>query len=191
MKPDYKTIYLVPTDIEAGQITYSWCDCSAPGEGMDKADAIKYVRADVVEAQLAALSNDVLARRVAELSSALLFHQNAGNQCIKDRDAAEQERDEALATVEQFHTFAESWNPEDAAKDPAFSDTFFDLINQTPTQALADLKAEVAREAYEDGGSAQKAFWDGFERGAISGAANIRQHWNEYLQIRQAAVGGN
>jgi hypothetical protein len=39
---------------------------------------------------------------------------------------------------------------------------------------------ELATKAYEEGGSAQKAFWEGFERGAIKGAANIRQHWNEY-----------
>lgn len=35
--------------------------------------------------------------------------------------------------------------------------------------------------AYEEGGSAQKAFWDGFERGAISENRNIRSHWNRYL----------
>jgi len=51
----------------------------------------------------------------------------------------------------------------------------------------AERDAEVADRAFSDGGSAQKAFWDGFERGAINGAANIRQHWNEYLQLRQVA----
>lgn len=64
MKPNYETIYLVPTDYDGGQLTYSWCDCPAPGEGMDPADAIKYVRADLVPA-----SNEVLARRIVELTN--------------------------------------------------------------------------------------------------------------------------
>lgn len=64
MKPDHETIYLVPTDYDGGQLTYSWCDCPAPGEGMDPEDAIKYVRADLVPA-----SNEMLARRVVELTN--------------------------------------------------------------------------------------------------------------------------
>lgn len=64
MKPNYETIYLVPTDYVGGQLTYSWCDCPAPGEGMDPEDAIKYVRADLVPA-----SNEVLARRIVELTN--------------------------------------------------------------------------------------------------------------------------
>jgi hypothetical protein len=64
MKPNHETIYLVPTDYDGGQLTYSWCDCPAPGEGMDPEDAIKYVRADLVPA-----SNEVLARRVVELTN--------------------------------------------------------------------------------------------------------------------------
>ncbi|MEN3158249.1 hypothetical protein ABC502_07690 [Alkalimonas sp. NCh-2] len=68
MKPDYKTIYLVPTDVEAGQVTYSWCDCPTPGEGMREEDATRYVREDLVPA-----SNQVLALRIAELGSWLIF----------------------------------------------------------------------------------------------------------------------
>lgn len=63
-------------------------------------------------------------------------------------------------------------------------------LDSTPAQCLAERDSEVAASAFADGGSAQKAFWDGFERGAINGAANIRQHWNEYLQLRQQAKGG-
>lgn len=47
MKPNHETIYLVPTDYDGGQLTYSWCDCPAPGEGMDPADAMRYVREDI------------------------------------------------------------------------------------------------------------------------------------------------
>jgi len=36
--------------------------------------------------------------------------------------------------------------------------------------------------AYDEGGSAQKAFWDGFERGTLSESGNIRAHWNQYLK---------
>lgn len=50
------------------------------------------------------------------------------------------------------------------------------LPEQTPSTCLAQVKAE----AFNEGGSAQKAFWEGFERGVINGAANIRGHWNEY-----------
>lgn len=64
MKPNHETIYLVPTDYDGGQLTYSWCDCPAPGEGMDPEDAIKYVRADLVPA-----SNELLARRIVELTN--------------------------------------------------------------------------------------------------------------------------
>lgn len=63
MKTNHETIYLVPTDYIGGQLTYSWCDCPAPGQGMEPADAIKYVRADLVPA-----SNEVLANSIAELT---------------------------------------------------------------------------------------------------------------------------
>jgi len=35
--------------------------------------------------------------------------------------------------------------------------------------------------AYDEGGSAQKAFWDGFERGTMDPGGNIRANWNQYL----------
>lgn len=57
-------------------------------------------------------------------------------------------------------------------------------------KCLAARDSEIKAQAFEDGGSAQKAFWDGFERGAINGAANIRTHWNEYLQLRRQAKAG-
>lgn len=71
MKPNHETIYLVPTDYDGGQLTYSWCDCPAPGEGMDPADAIKYVRADLVPA-----SNELLARRIVELTETVTALRN-------------------------------------------------------------------------------------------------------------------
>ena len=38
--------------------------------------------------------------------------------------------------------------------------------------------------AYEEGGSAQKAFWDGFERGTMEPGGNIRANWNQYLNLK-------
>lgn len=53
-------IYLIP-DAEHGQV---WCDTPAPGEGMREEDATRYVREDLVPA-----SNEVLARRIVELTN--------------------------------------------------------------------------------------------------------------------------
>jgi len=50
-----------------------------------------------------------------------------------------------------------------------------------------DLKAQWQAEQYSDGMPAQKAFWEGFERGVMNGAVNIRAHWNEYKQRVQEA----
>lgn len=77
-----------------------------------------------------------------------------------------------------------SWEMKEGVPDAFYK--IKNIRNTTPAQCLAEVKAQ----AFEDGGSAQKAFWDGFERGAINGAANIRAHWNEYLQIRQQAKAG-
>lgn len=38
--------------------------------------------------------------------------------------------------------------------------------------------------AFDEGGSVQKAFWDGFERGTMDPGGNIRANWNQYLTIK-------
>lgn len=38
--------------------------------------------------------------------------------------------------------------------------------------------------AFSEGGSAQKAFWDGFERGTMEPGGNIRANWNQYLTTK-------
>lgn len=58
-------IYLVPVGLNE----YVWCDTPAPGEGMREEDATRYVRADLVP-----VSNEVLARRVVELTEKLSHH---------------------------------------------------------------------------------------------------------------------
>lgn len=60
-------IYLVP--VFDGEHDHVWCDTPAPGEGMREEDATRYVREDLVPA-----SNDVLARRIAELTEKLSHH---------------------------------------------------------------------------------------------------------------------
>ena len=154
MKPNHETIYLVPTDYDGGQLTYSWCDCPAPGEGMDPADAIKYVRADLVPA-----SNEVLAKRIAELTkerdalaAQLTSKTDIANQ-LKDGLAESFEKQmELKAQVEQLRNAAQAFSfsfaHDDEAKDIAESTLcrFADLqdcIAKTPAQCLAEVKAQA------------------------------------------------
>lgn len=65
-------IYLIP-DTSEGQLGYVWCDDPAPGEGMDPAEAVEYVRKDVHDAAIAeleereaALAKERDALRIAE-----------------------------------------------------------------------------------------------------------------------------
>ncbi|WP_165856773.1 hypothetical protein [Marinobacter sp. JSM 1782161] len=43
-------LYLVPGETWDSKEGLCWCDCPAPSEGMDPADATKYVREDVYQA---------------------------------------------------------------------------------------------------------------------------------------------
>lgn len=160
-------IYLVP--VFDGEYDHVWSDTPAPGEGMKEEDATRYVREDLVPT-----SNEVLARRIVELTN---------------------ERDQLKAQVEQLENqntvLKDKYGEPESYKAVVYDIDCADekikqaLIRQgwVPPEQITEIKAQ----AYEDGGSAQKAFWDGFERGAISGSANIRAHWDEYLQIRQQA----
>lgn len=70
--------------------------------------------------------------------------------------------------------------------------------NHDLRQAILELSLELANEKararrgitksasddFRDGTSIQKAFWEGFERGAMSDNANIRHHWNEYVNSK-------
>lgn len=69
-------------------------------------------------------------------------------------------------------------------KDAGKSDIYHLLVvanhlNRCIALHLSDLHGE--------GSIAQKAFWDGFERAAMSDNKNIRQHWNEYKRVRGVA----
>ncbi len=47
-----ETIYLIPGEDVDGAPCMVWSNCPAPGEGMDPAEAVKYVRADAIREQL-------------------------------------------------------------------------------------------------------------------------------------------
>ena len=54
-----ETIYLIPGEDVDGAPAMVWCDDPAPGEGMDPADAVKYVRSDQAEDRIEALETMV------------------------------------------------------------------------------------------------------------------------------------
>ena len=56
-----RRIYLLPGTGDKGETT--WCDSPAPGSEMDEADAVAYVRADVVTALRTALEQIVRVTR--------------------------------------------------------------------------------------------------------------------------------
>jgi len=151
MKPNHETIYLAPTDYDGGQLTYSWCDCPTPDEGMDPADAIKYVRADLVPA-----SNEVLARRVVELSETVtaISNQLAAKPSDSGYEKLQAERDALAAQVEQLRGFALHVNSScanyimdgkriDFEKLGCYAS---DVYKATPAQCLAEVKAQAVDE---------------------------------------------
>lgn len=137
MKPNHETIYLVPTDYDGGQLTYSWCDCPAPGEGMDPEDAIKYVRADLVPA-----SNEALARRIIELT-------NERDQLRAQVDRLLEPAEEAAEALGFASHHLRGRASEKMLMDMAEkADALISAIGSTPTQCLAARDAEIARVAF-------------------------------------------
>jgi hypothetical protein len=47
-----ETIYLIPGESWDSPEGFCWSDCPAPGEGMDPAEAVKYIRADIIRERL-------------------------------------------------------------------------------------------------------------------------------------------
>lgn len=74
---------------------------------------------------------------------------NEADRCYARINELEAQNAELVATIEALRKFANSWNPEDASADPAFSDTFFDLINESPQQCLRDVKVEAVSDFIE------------------------------------------
>lgn len=65
-------IWLVPVTADEGGLTFNWCDDPAPAPGMDPAEAVEYVRADVHRKALreAEAERDALATQFAERDNA-------------------------------------------------------------------------------------------------------------------------
>jgi len=63
-------IYLIPDEDVDGAPCMVWCDDPAPGEGMDPADAVKYIRADSVDTVLSR-EIDALRREIEKVRGKL------------------------------------------------------------------------------------------------------------------------
>lgn len=157
MKPNYETIYLVPTDYDGGQLTYNWCDCPAPGEGMDPEDAIKYVRADLVPD-----SNEVLAQRIVELTNErdaalaqLASKTDIANQ-LKDGLAESFEKRMALkAQVKQLrealnNQLNDCINFDGGKLTDSIMESSTEALKSTPSRCLATRDAEIKAQAVSE-----------------------------------------
>ena len=120
-------IYLVP--MLGDDHDHIWCQDPAPGEGMREEDATRYVRADLVPA-----SNEVLARRVVELTN---------------------ERDALAAQVEQLRSglnqaielLVTALIEPEQITDTEISE-LRDIEQATPAQCLAEVKAQAGRDGF-------------------------------------------
>ena len=97
-----ETIYLIPGEDIDCELGYLWCDDPAPGEGMDSAEAVKYIRADkhqeIIDRQAKAAkigmdaakkSAEVMERNAkqmrAESSPEVIESERAANAMLTDR----------------------------------------------------------------------------------------------------------
>ena len=129
-KPTHESIYLIPGSYD-GEQCYVWSDDPAPGTEDNPADAIKYVRADLVPA-----SNEVLAKRVVDLTN--------------ERDAlaaqVEQLRDLLIRAVKCEEYIIDSDLIVAIGSDLASE--ISEAIDATPAQCLAKVKAEAGRDGF-------------------------------------------
>ena len=182
MKPNHETIYLVPTDYDGGQLTYSWCDCPAPGEGMDPEDATRYVREDIYLA---------LQAQVEQLQFNLNSKTDIANQ-LKDNltDAFGREM-KLKAKVGQLREFALHVNSScadyfldgeriDFEKLGCYAS---DVYKATPEQCLSEVKAQAVYEILSH-------FGNKFRANEKLTVKNVCWMLNEHLkQLRQQAKG--
>lgn len=157
-------IYLVP-DTEHGLV---WSHDPAPGEGMKAEDAVKYVRADLAQ------SNEMLARRVNELTGERDTLDVKAQAILISRNEYFKKCEQLAAHVEQLKSrlayFADILESDllpclevdDGCSEDIASAR--ELINKTPAQCLAEVKAQAGM--------------DGFIAGANDAAAYIAQQIN-------------
>lgn len=152
-KPNHESIYLIPGSYD-GEHCYVWSDDPAQGAEDDPADAIEYVRADLVPA-----SNEVLAKRIAELTNErdaalaqLASKTDIANQ-LKDGLAESFEKRMALqAQVEQLRDLlirvvkCEEYIFDSdliVAVGSDLQSEISEALDATPAQCLAEIKARA------------------------------------------------
>ncbi len=91
-------IYLVP-DTSEGQPGYVWCDDPAPGEGMDPAEAVEYVRKDVHDASLQKLQAIAAQFKAAALKASINGY---GQDDVHHDDSWIDELDDALRKIQLY-----------------------------------------------------------------------------------------
>jgi uncharacterized protein YhaN len=99
-----------------------------------------------------------------------------------ERDTLKQQNAELAAQVEALRGhLAQFPKTETLEEAVAWEDKAKSLTKAT----LPQCPLEVKSDDFSDGCLAQKAFWEGFERGTISHNKNIRSHWSEWSELKQ------
>lgn len=94
-------IFLIP-DASEGQLGYVWCDDPAPGEGMDPAEAVEYVRKDVHDAIIKRQAKAAQQGMDAAKAAAYTMEQNASRmyaQCSPEALESEREANAKLTAL--------------------------------------------------------------------------------------------
>lgn len=126
-------IWLFPGEHD-GETTLLWCDDPSPGEGMDPAEAVEYVRKDVHDAAIAELEHERDAYCAAEEMQVAL------------RQKMEADRDALAAHVERIKT-EESRAYKGGLSMPGL---LHDIIYESPTISLVRRDANKKAEALEE-----------------------------------------
>lgn len=149
-----------------------WCDTPAPGEGMREEDATRYVRADLVPQ-----GNDILAKRIVELTgerdalaAQLASKTDIANQ-LKDGLAESFEKQmELKAQLKQLRELliravkSEQYIIESdliAAIGSDLQSEISEAIDATPTQCLAEIRAQAGRDGFIAGVNATGQGYNG------------------------------
>lgn len=124
---------------------------------------------------------DEVRRVVHQLGTAQSMHVDNVRHAWESRNCGSceelAEKHDALAA--QVEVLREAW---EAVKATDWNKPLDEAFAATPAACLAQARAEE----FADGGLAQKAFWEGFERGTVSHNKNIRSHWEEWSEFKRA-----
>lgn len=153
-KPNHESIYLIHGSYD-GEPCYVWSDDPAPGTEDNPEDAVKYVRADLAQ------SNEMLARRVNELTGERDTLDIKAQAILISRNEYFKKCEQLAAHVEQLKSklayFADILESDllpclevdDGCSEDIASAR--ELINKTPAQCLAEVKAQAVEEFWFSG----------------------------------------